>query len=77
MRPIVDGLQGEYGERLTFQYLNAADGAEGQAAFESFDLRGHPSILLVSPQGDVLWNHFGVIPEQDVRDEIERVLAEE
>ena len=64
--PIVDGLKREYGERIAFVSLNAADNGEGQAAFEALNGRGHPLILLFTPRGTEVRRIVGVPQEQDL-----------
>jgi hypothetical protein len=77
MRPIVDGLRAEYEDRVTFVYLNAADGGMGQAIFERLRLPGHPSYVIYRPGGGEVYRAFGVLAEEILRAEIEAVLAAE
>lgn len=74
MRPIVDGLNGEYGEQVSFVYLNAADRGEGQAAYESLSLPGHPSSVIFTSDGQEAYRGFGVVDEGVLREQIEAVL---
>ena len=57
MKPIDDGLEVEYGERLTVLRLNAQD--KGRDAFVAYDLRGHPSFVIIDSTGRVLWKAVG------------------
>lgn len=67
MQPIVDGLQaGSTG--VTFRYLNARDGADGQAAFERLNLPGHPSFVVFDASGAETFRAFGIVAESDLRD---------
>ncbi|GAB4482196.1 MAG: hypothetical protein Kow00124_30840 [Anaerolineae bacterium] len=75
MTPVVNGLEGQYADRVAFRYLDAKDGAEGQAAFERYALRGHPTILLVTPDGGVIWTARGVVAQDDVRRALDDLLA--
>ncbi len=75
MTPVVNGLEGQYGDQVAFRYLDAKDGAEGQAAFERYALRGHPTILLVTPAGEVIWAARGVVAEADVRRALDDMLS--
>lgn len=70
MRPIVDGLEAEYGEEIDFLFLNAEDGKQGEAAFRAYRLRGHPTLVFVRPGGDVAWTRPGVIPADELEQEI-------
>ena len=70
MQPIVNGLKPEYQQNVDFIDLNAADGAEGQATFELYQLRGHPTVMIVLPDGEIAWTKSGVVS----REEIERAI---
>jgi hypothetical protein len=61
MMPIVDGLEEDYQEEITFIRLNAAID-EGRKTFRFYNLPGHPSFLLLNPSGEVLWTGFGEMP---------------
>ena len=67
MQPVVDGLREEYGETVTSMYLNALDGAQGQAAFEFYNLRGHPTVLVLNADGEVVFNGLGIVPADEIR----------
>lgn len=58
MTPVVNGLADEYETKVEFRSLNAGFG-EGQSAFNSYGLCGHPSYIILNPDGDVLWRGFG------------------
>ena len=76
MAPIVDGLETEYGSQVAFQRLNA-DEDDGQAAAQTYRVRGHPAIVVLNPQGDVVWSRVGVQPRDVVVSALESVLAGE
>ena len=69
MMPIVDGLEEDYQEEIKFIWLNAAEDP-GRKTFRYYNLRGHPSFLLLNPAGDVLWSGIGEIPENVINEEI-------
>lgn len=73
MEPVVNGLQREYGKVIEFRALNAGFG-EGQTAFLFYALPGHPGVVIVSMQGEVLWKGVGVLTEAELRAAIEAVL---
>ena len=58
MTPVVNGLEERYATRIEFRALNAGFG-EGKEAFEHYRLPGHPSYVLLNPDGVVLWQAFG------------------
>ncbi len=71
MRPIVNGLRERYGKHVDFVYLNARDGAQGEAAFEFYSLRGHPSLVFVTAEGEVSWVRMGVVARAELAQVIE------
>ena len=74
MQPVVDGLETEYGDRIDFRSLDANVG-EGQAAFSAYRLRGHPSYVLLNPDGDQLWIGLGPLTAGDIRTALEATVA--
>ncbi len=72
MQPIVDGLEQEYGNRMTFQRLNAA--WEGQALFQRYNLPGHPAYVIVDKQGNVVWRFVGQTTRETLEQAIRRAL---
>jgi len=72
MRPIVNGLEDQYDDRITFQYLNAVE--EGQGLFQEYNLRGHPSYIILNAEGDVVWRFVGEVPRETLEEGIEESL---
>ncbi len=72
MTPIVDGLVPEYEEQVDFKFLNAGLG-DGKRIFEFYGLPGHPSYILLSPDGEVLWRGFGPVSAEALGSEIEKL----
>jgi len=58
MTPVVNGLETTFGKLLEIRSLNAAF-CEGRSAFQNYGLPGHPSYVILDPQGEVLWSAFG------------------
>jgi hypothetical protein len=75
MTPIVNGLEEEFGGKVAFLYMNAADGGEGQRAFERLSLPGHPSYLLFAADGRELYRGFGLIEAETLYEAINASLA--
>lgn len=75
MRPIVDGLEAEYGARMTFRRLNAAQ--EGQDLFQQYNLRGHPSYVILDDQGTIVWRLVGQVPRETLEQAIRQSLEED
>lgn len=76
MRPIVDGLEAQYGEQVDFLYLDAGDGSTGEEAFDYYALRGHPALLIITPDGAISWQNVGVISRETVERQIQIALAD-
>ena len=73
MRPIVNGLEEDYGDQIAFQRLNVAQ--EGQDLFRRYNLRGHPAYVIVNTEGEVLWRFVGQVPRQTLEEGIRQALA--
>ena len=76
MAPIVDGLEADYGDRVAFQRLNT-DEDDGRVAAQTYRLRGHPAVVVINAQGEVVWARLGVQPQDVVASALESVLAGE
>lgn len=63
MTPVVNGLGPDFEASLEVRALNV-DSAEGRRAFEAFSLPGHPSYILLNPDGEELWRSFGPLPKE-------------
>jgi len=76
MAPIVDGLEAEYGDRVAFQRLNVDDD-DGRIAAQHYRMRGHPAIVVINAQGNVVWSRVGVQPGDVVASALESVLIDD
>lgn len=74
MKPIVSGLEEEYEDRIVFLRLDADN--EGRDAFAAFNLRGHPSYVIIDSMGGVLWKSVGEQPASGLEAAIRRALEE-
>ena len=72
MQPVVDGLEQEYGNRMTFQRLNAA--SEGRTLFQRYNLPGHPAYVIVDKQGTVVWRFVGQTTRETLEQAIRRAF---
>lgn len=77
MMPIVNGLEAAFGNEMAFLYMNAVDDAEGQKAFDSLSLPGHPGYVIFTPAGKELYRSFGVVNLNILRDAITNALRSE
>jgi hypothetical protein len=75
MKPIVDGLENEYGERIDFVYLNIDD-PETAAAKEKYGYRVQPHFFLVNAEGDVVDEWLGPVSRDAFVTAFETVLVE-
>jgi hypothetical protein len=70
MKPVVNGLEQSYEGDIEFLRLNAAYG-EGREALLYYGLRGHPSYLLLAPDGEVLWRSIGSMDREPLEQAID------
>jgi hypothetical protein len=75
MRPIVNGLEEQYRDQIDFLSLNSLDGGQGEAAFGAYGLRGHPSTVVVAPDGEVSSIHFGVVSQRELDQSLQNALG--
>jgi len=74
MTPVVNGLETTFGEQLDIRSLNAAFG-DGRSAFQNYGLPGHPSYVILDPQGEVLWSAFGPQSAEALEDVVEDAIS--
>ena len=73
MRPVVDRLKDSYNDNVAFRDLDAeGDGAD---AFAAGGLPGHPSYVVMQPDGTEVWRGFGILSPDDLDAAIQRALA--
>jgi hypothetical protein len=75
MIPVVNGLKGQYIGKVTFKSLNATEG--GKTVFEQLSLRGHPAVVLFDAERQEVYRSFGVITEDILRVELEKVVSDD
>lgn len=73
MQPIVDGLESEYTGRIEFRSLDAFTDDGGQA-FRAYNLRGHPSYIVLNPAGEVLWTGLGEQTASQIKPQLDAAL---
>ncbi len=73
MAPIVDGLEEQYGDQVSFQRVNV-DEKDGKALAQRYRVRGHPAIVILDAADNVIWSRVGVLPRADVAGVLESVL---
>ena len=75
MKPVVDGLEVDYGERVLFVQLDAENA--GRDAFVAFGLRGHPSFVIIDTTGKVLWKSIGEQPRGQLEEAVRQAFGGE
>ena len=73
MEPVVDGLEGVYDAQVEFRRIDA-NSPDGREIFQAYGLRGHPSFVVINPQGEVLWTGLGEQPEEMLAQALQGVL---
>jgi len=69
MEPIVNGLERDYGAQIAFDKVDA-NMETGRMLLRHYGLRGHPSYVIVDPQGNRLWSASGVITQAILQETI-------
>ena len=75
MEPVVNGLEDEFGTQVEFLRIDA-NSTDGQEVFRSFNLRGHPSYVILNPEADVLWLGLGEKTRNTLVEQIHLVIGE-
>ena len=74
MAPVVNGLEEIYSSEIEFRRVDA-NSTEGRPAFQYFGLQGHPSYVLLNPEGDVLWQGLGEQASEKIQQELEIIMG--
>jgi hypothetical protein len=69
----VDGLQAKYGNQIAFLRVDVST-PEGLRAFDAARLSGHPSFLILKPDGTEAWRAVGQQTETALLDAIKNLL---
>jgi thioredoxin-related protein len=69
LKPVVDGLKGEYGDKIEFKEINFYDNRE---LANKYKAPGHPTLVITRPDGTAV----KVLPGVSERSEIEQALKE-
>lgn len=75
MIPIVDGLVGEFGGRVSVLQLNAALPANARLQAD-FGLTGHPSFVALDNESRVIQRFFGPQTEMTLRQSMEVIAGQ-
>ena len=72
MTPVVNRLEEAYGEQVKFLALDA--NGDGEKAFKAGRLPGHPSFVILRPDGSEVWRGFGLVEQTDLEAAIQNAL---
>jgi len=75
MTPIVDGLSAEFEGRAAVLQLNAADPAN-ETLQARYNVRGHPSFVVLDGRGQPGRRFFGPQTEELLRQALEQVIED-
>lgn len=71
MQPIVHGLETEFAGQLAFEQRDANTEA-GRVTMQMYKLRAHPSYVIVSPDGKLLWSFTGQVSADALRTQLKQ-----
>jgi len=66
MRPVVDRLYEEYGDKVHFAVLNPGNDVESAAAADGFGVRYVPTFIFVDSSGAVVEQFIGETAESEL-----------
>lgn len=66
-------LKTTYGDRVAFSRVDARSSL-GEAAYEFYDLRGHPIVAILDEQGRLLSQVWGERPREEVEVPLQAAL---
>ncbi len=66
MQPIVHGLETEFAGQVAFEQRDANTEA-GKITMQTYNLRAHPSYVIVAPDGKLLWSLTGQVNADALR----------
>lgn len=74
MQPIVNGLEAEFTGKIAFERRNA-NSDDGKATMQAYNLRVHPSYVLVAPDGKVLWTGLGEMQAVRLQEQLRKFVV--
>lgn len=75
MKPIVDGLETDYGQQIDFVYLNIDDDATLEAR-QTYGFRFQPHFILVNADGEVVEEWLGYTSANVFEESFANILAQ-
>jgi hypothetical protein len=75
MKPVVDGLEAEYGDAIEFVLLDVDDPANDEAK-RRFGYRFQPHFFLVDANGEIVEQWLGLVSEAQFRASFDALLGD-
>ena len=75
MKPIVHGLEAEYGDKLQFTYLDIDD-PQAQTFKDQLGFRVQPHFFLLDEDGKILKIWLGMVSRNEFVSEFEKALGQ-
>ncbi len=74
MKPVVNRLEEEFGDRVDFKMLNI-DEASSREAMTKYRFVGQPQFVIVAPNGEIVASRNGTQTYERLKADIEAALA--
>jgi len=75
MEPVVGRLEDVYKSDVEFRRIDA-NSQDGREIFQAYRLLGHPSFVVINPEGEVLWIGLGEQSEEILMQALHNMLAD-
>jgi mono/diheme cytochrome c family protein len=74
MKPIVDGLETQFAGQIAFQRVKADEG-DGPALIRAYRIQGHPTFVIINPQGQEINRLIGPQSAEQLTEVIQQALT--
>jgi mono/diheme cytochrome c family protein len=74
MKPIVDGLETQFAGQIAFQRVKADEG-DGPSLMRAYRIQGHPTFLVIDPQGQEIDRLIGPQSAEQLTEVIQQALT--
>ena len=76
MRPVVNGLQEKYGDRVAFAGVDYYDESNRQL-FRKYEVLGHPTFVILDPNGKVVEQLTGFVEAEELEAAVRKAAGVE
>ena len=73
MKPIVNGLENQYGEQIAFVYINR-EAPENQIIVKKYGIRSQPVFILLDAQGEMTQRFSGPVSEETLAKALQALI---